>query len=51
MNAGIAEPETRDRPQRRVREELRDGIAVAVFSAAASSILAVAALLLSRLAG
>ena len=39
------------RPPRRVRHEVRDGIAVAVFSALASSALAGALLLLTRLAG
>ena len=38
-----------DRPHRRVRQEVRDGMAVLAFSAAASSVLAVALLLLLRL--
>jgi hypothetical protein len=39
------------RPTRRVREEVRDGIAVIAFSAAASSALAVTLMLLARLVG
>jgi len=39
------------RPVRRVRQEVRDGIAVVAFSAAASTVLAVALLLLVRAAG
>ena len=39
------------RTQRRVREDVRDGLAVMAFSAMASSALAVALLLLTRLAG
>ena len=39
------------RPVRRVRHEVRDGIAVAVFSGLASSALAGSLLLLTRLAG
>ena len=38
-------------PARRVRHEVRDGVVVVVFSAAASSSLAVALLVLVRLAG
>jgi hypothetical protein len=38
-------------PARRVRHEVRDGIAVIAFSAVASSALALALLLLLRLAG
>ncbi len=38
-------------PARRVRHEVRDGIAVIAFSAFASSALAVGLLLLVRLAG
>ena len=38
------------RPVRRVRHEVRDGIAVIVFSAAASSALTLALMLLVRLA-
>ena len=41
----------RGRPPRRVREEVRDGIAVAAFSAAASTVLAVALVALTTLAG
>lgn len=37
-------------PTRRVREEAKDGLAVIVFSAAASSVLAVALMLLVHLA-
>ncbi len=37
-------------PERRVREEVRDGLAVIVFSAAASSALAVALMLVVNLA-
>lgn len=37
-------------PTKRVREEVRDGLAVIAFSAAASSALAVALMLLVRLA-
>ncbi len=36
---------------RRVRQEVRDGLAVIAFSAAASSVLAVALTVLVRLAG
>ena len=39
------------RPLRRVRHEVRDGFAVAVFSAASSTALAGAMVLLVRLAG
>lgn len=39
------------RPTRRVREEVKDGIAVMAFSATASSALALALLLLTSLAG
>jgi hypothetical protein len=39
------------RPVRRVRHEVKDGLAVVAFSATASSALAVALLLLARLAG
>jgi hypothetical protein len=39
------------RPLRRVRHEVRDGLTVAAFSAAASTGLALALLLLTRLAG
>ena len=39
------------RPVRRVRHEVRDGIAVAVFSGLASTALAGTLLLLTRLAG
>jgi hypothetical protein len=38
-------------PARRVRHEVRDGVAVIAFSAAASSALALALLLIVRLAG
>jgi hypothetical protein len=41
----------RGRPQRRVREEVRDGLAVVAFSAVASSAMAVALVLLTTLAG
>ncbi len=41
----------RGRPPRRVREEVRDGVAVAVFTAVASSLLAAAMLMLTSLAG
>jgi hypothetical protein len=41
----------RGRPPRRVREEVRDGIAVAAFSAAASTALAVVMITLTTLAG
>lgn len=40
-----------DGPRRRVREEVLDGFAVMMFSAAASSALAVAVLLITRIAG
>jgi len=38
------------RPRRRVREEVRDGLAVVAFSAVASSVLAAALLLFTALA-
>ncbi|MEO5708285.1 MAG: hypothetical protein ABIQ59_00485 [Nocardioidaceae bacterium] len=38
-------------PARRVRHEVRDGVAVIAFSAAASTGLALALVLLARLAG
>ncbi|HWM00091.1 MAG TPA: hypothetical protein VNP20_22320 [Nocardioidaceae bacterium] len=38
------------RPRRRVREEVKDGLAVVAFSAVASSVLAAALLLLTALA-
>ena len=38
------------RPTRRVREEVKDGLAVIAFSATASSVLAVALMLLVNLA-
>ena len=38
-----------DRPRRRVREEARDGLAVAAFSAAASSVFALVVAALLRL--
>ena len=38
-------------PARRVRHQVKDGVAVIAFSAASSSALAVALLLLVRLAG
>jgi len=38
-------------PVRRVRHEVRDGVAVIAFSAAASTALALALLLLARAAG
>jgi len=41
----------RGRPPKRVREEVRDGLAVAAFSAAASSVLAVVMVALTTLAG
>lgn len=41
----------RGRPPRRVREEVRDGLAVVAFSAVASSVLAVAMVALTTLAG
>jgi hypothetical protein len=41
----------RGRPPRRVREEVRDGLAVVAFSAVASSAMAVALVLLTTLAG
>lgn len=41
----------RGRPRRRVREEVRDGMAVAAFSAVASSALAVLLIMLTTLAG
>ena len=41
----------RGRPPRRVREEVRDGIAVAAFSAVASTALAVVLIALTTLAG
>ena len=41
----------RARPQRRVREEVRDGVAVVLFSAAASTLFAALLVLLSALAG
>ena len=43
--------EVRERPPRRVRHEVRDGVAVIVFSAVASTGVAVALLLLATLAG
>ena len=39
------------RPVRRVRHEVRDGVAVVAFSAAASTALAMMLLLLARVAG
>lgn len=39
-----------DRPQRRVREEVKDGLAVIAFTAAASSALAVVLVVLTALA-
>ena len=39
------------RPVRRVRHEVRDGVAVVAFSAAASTALAMLLLLLARVAG
>jgi len=39
------------RPTRRVRQEVRDGLAVAAFTAAASSLLALVLAVLTRLAG
>ena len=41
----------RARPPRRVREEVRDGLAVAAFSAVASSVLAAALFLFTSWAG
>jgi hypothetical protein len=41
----------RGRPPRRVREEVRDGLAVAAFSALASTALAMALVALTTLAG
>ena len=41
----------RGRPPRRVREEVRDGLVVALFSAGASVVLAAAMLWLTALAG
>jgi hypothetical protein len=41
----------RGRPPRRVREEVRDGVTVAVFSAAASTLLWVAMVALTMLVG
>jgi hypothetical protein len=38
-------------PSRRVRDDVRDGVAVVAFSAVASTVLAVALLLLVTLAG
>jgi hypothetical protein len=51
MEMGFAGREELERPRRRVREEVLDGFAVMVFSAAASSALALAVLLLTRIAG
>jgi hypothetical protein len=48
-------PDDRERPARRLREDLRDGLGVVVFSAAASAAVSVAMALvltaLTRLAG
>lgn len=38
-------------PLRRVREEVRDGVYVMVFSCAASTVTAIAVLVVTRLAG
>jgi hypothetical protein len=40
-----------ERPVRRVREEVRDGVAVVVCSAVTSTAVAVAVLVLTKLAG
>jgi hypothetical protein len=44
-------PPATDRPLRRVRHEVRDGVAVIAFSAAASTALAVAILLVVTVVG
>jgi hypothetical protein len=46
-----AESADEDRPVRRVREEVRDGAAVVAVSAAASTAVALFAMLLMKLAG
>jgi hypothetical protein len=51
MDMGVVGRAELERPRRRVREEVLDGFAVMAFSAAASSALAFAALLIARLAG
>ncbi len=50
-DAGRRHPEAAARPVRRVRHEVRDGVAVIAFSAAASTALAMLLLLLARVAG
>jgi hypothetical protein len=40
-----------ERPVRRVRDEVRDGVAVVLTSVAVSSVIAVCVLLLTKLAG
>ncbi len=49
--AAPAGPAGLDRPVRRVRHEVRDGLAVVAFSALASTGVALALLLLVRVAG
>ncbi|MGA8209747.1 MAG: hypothetical protein WB441_00490 [Nocardioidaceae bacterium] len=44
-------PATAARPVRRVRHEVRDGVAVVAFSAAASTVLALVLLVLVQLVG
>lgn len=46
---GLAAPE--EPPVRRVREEVRDGAAVAAFSAVTSTVVSVAVLVLMKLVG
>jgi hypothetical protein len=52
MNVAVLQGDglERGRPRRRVREEVRDGLAVVVFSAVASSALAATLLLVTALA-
>ena len=51
MDIGLAGQPDTGRPRRRVREEVLGGFAVMAVSAAASSALALAVLVLARLAG
>ena len=51
MDMGVVGRTELEQPRRRVREEVLDGFAVMAFSAAASSALAFAVLLITRLTG
>jgi hypothetical protein len=51
MEIGVIGPLESEQPRRRVREEVWDGFAVMAVSAATSSALAIAVLLLTRLVG